>query len=330
MKRQHLTILGLVLVLLGGVYLATERPFAVRRGAGGLMPVNLLFADFSADDAERITVSGPSDWVALVREPLGWMIEGEPRRHADDSKVSEALQKISELTTSDLVSMIPDKHEVFEVNAEKGTRVTAAAGSDLVLADLVIGKPGPDFMSSYVRKADGSDVYLSGHGLSFALRPDEAFWRDRKLMSFSTEDVTRLSVECREAAFVVTRDGDGGWRLTAPDELAADTSEVEKLLGHLANLNASGFADDRSPSECGLALVAGGEPEATVTVELSSGPAQTVYIGLRDEDVYCVRRADRETIYELREWSVERILKSPEDLASSANASESASPSTTK
>ena len=122
-----------------------------------------------------------------------------------------ALEMIAEIPKVELVSIIPDKHVVFEVDANRGTRLTARGGGR-VHADLVVGKRGPDFLSAYVRAADGDDVYLSQRGFPSNVVREVDHWRDREILSFEPDQTTRLSIDRGDHRIVLAYLGESGWQ----------------------------------------------------------------------------------------------------------------------
>ncbi len=311
MFRRDVAILLGVLLVLVLLFLVLVRPY----GSGDredVAPGDLLAPDLAPEDAHRVAIAGPAGSVALVRGGSGWTIEGDQVRHANPERVAEALRLLGRTTRTELVSVVPGKHAVFEVD-EAGTRVTVTGGG-ATLADVVIGKRGPDFLSAYVRAADEDEVYLSPGGLASALPVRADQWRDRSLISFEPGTATRFTIAGEEGRVVLASGGEGVWMMEEPRAGAANAKAVERALFSLARLTASGFADDLTPAECGLDPEAGAIPAATVTVELSSGETRSLWIGDREEKSYCVRRPDRATVYRLPASLVERFLVAPGDL----------------
>ena len=218
---------------------------------------------------------------------------------------------IAELSTADLVSIVPDKHSVFEVDDEQGTHVVVEAKDD-VLAECIIGRRGPDYLSAYFRIPGQDEVYLSQRGLASNLLREQDHWRDRKVMHFDRDAATSITVERGTDKIVLDRTGEEEWRVVEPMDAAADESAVRRLLLSLSNMSALGFEDEKTPAECGLE-----EPATVVTVELGDAPPKTILVGSRDERTYFVRRSDRETIYRVSSPVIERIPAEAKDVIAS-------------
>jgi hypothetical protein len=307
MRRETLILL-IVLVVLAAVYLITQRPFAsdeARAPSGE----ELFFPGFVAADVETLSLKGKGIDVTLARADKGWIIEGGRAMYAAPDKVEDALEMIAALPKTDLASVVPEKHAVFEVVEGSATRLVARGGGR-VLADVLVGKRGPSFLAAYVRAPGDDKVYLSQRGFpSNVVRPAD-FWRDRKILSFEPAEATWFAIDAGGRRVAFSRTADGGWRIAEPEERAADAQAVEAALRALSTLSASGFEDERSPSECGFDA-----PTAVISVDLSSGALPTVTIGAEDEAGYFARRDDRETIYRVPISRLDRVLRSPEEFA---------------
>lgn len=307
MRRETLALL-IILVVLGAVYLITQRPFGTDepRAPEG---EDLFFPGFVAADVETLSTLGKGIDVTLYRTGGEWMIAGDRPMYAAASKVEQALEMIAALPKTELVSVVPEKHDVFDVVAERATRLRATGGGR-VLADVFVGKRGPSYMAAYVRAPGEDEVYLSQRGFpSNVLRPPD-YWRDREILSFDIADATWLSIETRDARVALSRTAAGEWRITEPREGPANAQAVEAALRVLSSLSATGFEDELSPGECGF-----DDPTGVVAVDLSSGALPTVTIGAEGEAGYYVRRKDRETIYVVPVSRLERVLVGPDAFA---------------
>ena len=309
MRSRDLAILLIVLVGLVGVYLIVRQPLApAGRGIGA--DAGALLPRFQPETVTSIVLGSGPESLALVSEEGVWMIAGNPRRFAERARVDHALGMLAALTREELVSIVPDKHVVFEVDRVSGRRVVLLAGAD-TLAALFIGKPGPSGLDSYVRLADEDEVYLSPRGLAASVPRRPEHWRDRVVLPFDPNDVTTISVDRGGLEIVLERGGAGSWTAREPEEFLADSGACDRLLLTMADLRAVGFADDISLSEAGLDIEGGQSPVATVEAGLESGMTAALWIGSRTDDAYYARRPDRTTVYLLSPRTVDFMLGDP-------------------
>ncbi len=308
--RRETPILLMVLVVLAAVYLITQRPFST---SGPEAPAgdDLFFPDFVTTDVETLSTRGQGIDVTLFRTNGGWMIAGDREMHAALDKVELAFEMIAALPRTELVSIVPEKHAVFEVVEGPSTRLRAAGGGR-VLADVLIGKRGPGFLSAYVRAPDDDEVYLSQRGFPSNVVRQVDFWRDREILSFDRAEATWLSIDAGHERTVLSRSAGREWRMTEPEDRRADAPAVDAALRVLSSLSASSFEDERPPSECGF-----DDPTAVISIDLASGTLPTVAIGSRDGTDYFVRREDRETIYRVPASRLEPVLIGADGFAAS-------------
>lgn len=308
--RREMVILVLILGVLLTVYLITQWPFGADRPEEP-SGEELFFPAFAGADVMALSTRGQGIDVTLLRTDDGWIVmtEGQQRGRADPEKVEQALGMIALLPKTELVSIVPGKHAVFELVEDRATRLRASGGGR-VLADVLIGKRGPGFLSAYVRLPDEDEVYLSQRGFpSNVIRPID-YWRDREIASFERDQVTGIRIDRKGERIVLAYLGEGGWRMAEPSERPADATAVEGALAVLSSLSAAGFEDERSPAECGF-----DDPTAVVSVELVSERGRSITIGSEDEGSYFVRRSDRGTTYRVPVSRLEAVLIEADEFA---------------
>ena len=306
MRGRDIVIL---LVVLTGVYFLVRRPLGPSDReptgeAGHLLP------RFDPAAVTAIELGSRPEPIRLVREGDHWMIEGEPPRHAAGDKVTHALGMLLDLDRGELVSVVPGKHALFEVDGEAGRDVAVLADGD-TLAALVIGKPGPSRTDSYVRARGENEVYLSGRGLAPNLLRPAAHWRDRNLLPFDPNLARSITVAGADTTLVLER-GEGAWAVVEPTEFEADPSAGDRLLLTLSGMTAMGFADEVAPDEAGLDIEGGHSPPTEIAVELDDGGTRRLWIGERaDDEAFYARRPDRRAVYLLAARKVTLLTAGP-------------------
>ena len=151
---------------------------------------------------------------------------------------------------------------------EKATRVKFYDASGKLLEDILLGKNGPGYQSSYLRRPGQDEVYLVNVLLDDNFRGATAEdWRDRKLFpDYKPEDVTRLRVDDRvntqtftlEKRFpdIKTAPPDSQleeeWWITEPYESLAKRTNVDNLINALVNANAAEFAKSEDVAKASL------------------------------------------------------------------------------
>jgi hypothetical protein len=302
--RKEVVILVAVLAGLVVIYLASERPFG---GRGGAPVPTALFPETLSVPADSITIDGPHEHLTLVRTPDGWITRVDSRtEYVDGNKIRNALDLIAGLTAAEVASIVPGNQSVFEVGETSGTRVRVRGGGR-TLADLIVGKRGPDYLTAYFRPHGVEEVYLSQRSLASTLLRSPEGWRDRTIMQFDENTATGLTIRQAESRIVLERSPEGEWTMAEPEQRSAVREVVDQSILTLSGLNASEFGDTLVPSECGLKPAA-----AVVSVELEGAGAESIMIGDRRTDgYYCVMRPDRPVIYLVAGSAIDRVLRPP-------------------
>ena len=102
---------------------------------------------------------------------------------------------------------------LYEVDDEKGTRVTAYAGTKM-LASFVVGKTATG--GTYIRPGNDSDVYKVKQGLKYLYDKEEKRWIQLKLFEDEAAQVQSVQVELNDAPKLGFALADKTWTLTEP------------------------------------------------------------------------------------------------------------------
>jgi len=167
---------------------------------------------------------------------------------------------------ADLQAKRPENHKDFDLSDDKAVRVKYYDAAAKLLEDVLIGKNGSDWQSTYVRKPGANEVYLVGLRLIDKYRGDEAkAWRDRRLFpTIQPETIYHLSVDDRantrtyevakrpvpmDQATDPAAPPQLQWWLLNPIESQAQTSIADSIIRSLANLSATDFVSPEEEAE---------------------------------------------------------------------------------
>lgn len=286
--RRILTALAVALLL----YSALEIVARVRRGstAGGGGFARML-AGLDTATLNRVRMEGPADTVVLERAGERWTANGHP---TDPVAVSRLFNALATSEVGAVAANNPANHERLGVaGADAWTlRFESVDGHPM---EIVLGKTGTRFGTAFARlPGEDAVITLIGDLRPSVVKPLEQ-WRDRRVARVDTGRVVRLEVTTASGDYALQR-RDDGWSLGAA---AADSFTVAMMLGELADVDATGFADgERAPAGERRTLVAVAEGADTVL-------ALEGWVG---QDAFVVRRARDATLYELSAWRGDRMM----------------------
>ena len=155
-------ILLIVLIVLAGIILIVERPFE-DKSKQHKAEAPLFFPELNASAITHIRIErtdGTSVVISATDDTWTVVYNDEPYP-ADHGMVDEAIELLSMIKKIDPASRSKEKHDLFQVADHNATKVTLLADEDEPLAQLLVGKAGPDLFSTYIRAADAEEVYLS-------------------------------------------------------------------------------------------------------------------------------------------------------------------------
>lgn len=213
----------------------------------------------------------------------------------DSASVAIALEKLSDMKRSVLISENREKQAIFEVDTVKGLFVEVFDLSGKSKGSVLIGKNGPDWNSNYVRSIGSNEVYTVDGGIRNSFFTDILRWRDKLIMSFDKASVKNISLVKGDGQVVALTKADSGttWNIVSPIQFVAKIDQVEGILSTLSRFNTTDFQDAVLPdSVMGFA-----KPELTITIGLASG-SKKISIGAKRPDGKCYAMVEgKPTVY---------------------------------
>jgi len=214
----------------------------------------------------------PQDWpadTALVEELLGALTAWQVSQFVKDVVAPPELEKYGLATPARQVAL-------------KSSTPGGRAGTNAPLCELDFGGAQED--KTFVRRRDEDSVYAVKTAELDRL-PTAAFQlRERRIWSFSENDVARLTIQQRGKARQLVRQGTNSWSLAPGSQGIINEFAVEEATHRLGELSAAAWVA-RLP----VAAQAGGEPtlarcgfttnSLTLTVELKSGDKLSTSFG---------------------------------------------------
>ena len=272
MSRRN-WMLFLVAAVLWIVHLSITRPWQGDAHARTAATVGKLYPQLEQeyDRIARVVLEGGEErtTLSLIQDGerglrRGWMVE-EKNFPVDFSRFTRLLENLASITTSDVVSVNPQKHEVYGVGEGQGTRVRVYSTDNRLLVDWIAGslrqqdiaggqKPVLEF---YMRDARSDRVFLSGDAIQPAVDPvrwcEVQLLRDiamERIVSIKREDfqtdeswlITRLQ------ASVEDEEGDQShWSMLEPMKTTALAYAGDSMATTIVGLEVADILGEADP-----------------------------------------------------------------------------------
>ncbi|HXH65309.1 MAG TPA: DUF4340 domain-containing protein, partial [Mariprofundaceae bacterium] len=125
--------------------------------------------------------AGPaSSRVHLVRRGKDWQVQdGKDWRDADGQAVDDMLGTLAGMRPDRMVTTNPDHYADLHVT-DGADRITVKGETGAAMLDLLVGKPGPDLVSTYVRLAGRPEVLSVDRSLGWQVRRALADWLEKE------------------------------------------------------------------------------------------------------------------------------------------------------
>ena len=282
MKPRTTLILAAVLVVL--VAVATLFNTGRKRQESSLGKP--IFPAFAAGKADGIEVRGGGKTVVLRRQGATWLVATEGNQPADPKIPKQLIEAMDKLSTRTLISLSRETHAGFQVDST-GFTVRISQGPKAV-AEFIVGKPGPDYMSTYIRPVSGDKVYLVPAYLRTVVDRGPETWRNRTVLELEQAKIASYTTRNARETVTVEKGKDGEWTITAPTRDKARPDVVAMVLRSLAALRSSGFADSTvTGSSSGL------DADTTaVAVKMDDGTSYTIHVGAATSANWSYTRKD--------------------------------------
>lgn len=214
----------------------------------------------TAGAVDSVVIAGPTDTTWLTKNPDGaWQVNGY---RASLDLVNEFLKDLSDTASAELVAQNPSSFRRLGVDSA-GAHVVRAVASGKTVLEVNVGNMGNGYSSAYVRRPGRDEVYLVAQPLHGLATRDINGWRDKTIVRVPRDSAARIEVRTGRHAYAIQKH-DSAWAFVGGG--AVDSTAIERLLGDLGDVTATGFA---SPAERDSANFT--RPDRTVVVKDASG-----------------------------------------------------------
>jgi hypothetical protein len=297
MKKSTWILLVILALLAGATVIVMQRPGETSSSG----PAGSMLVEYDSAAVDRIEIRSPGREITLEKQGGVWFMTSPLRYAADGLAVTSALANGRKIPVSSPVSTNPQKQSLFQLDST-GTLVKMS-DRGTARAAFLVGKPGPSYTETYVRREGSDDVYLAA-GLfgTFFTRPVDS-WRDKTIFTADQSAMKELTLTFGDTVIVLARP-DSVWRI-GTEKL--DEGVMKGLLSALGNIQADEFID--------TAVTA--MPPLTARIEVLG--TQIDLFWKKADDRYYVRTSASPQLFQVYSWKVAPLVKRKQDLFGSAH-----------
>lgn len=199
-----------------------------------------VFASVDSDGVTRIEIArrAAGDRLVLERRGTSWMLTSPVQARADWTQVTELATMLATMTFGSEKDLSDDNRRKFGLEPAEAT-ITFTCG-DTTYQCSVGDETAFGDKYTYVTTPGRKAILLAKVGLLTVANAKLTEWRDKKLVTFTAEEVHAVTLTRGGTATRAERSG-RGWLLTTPVRARGDAEAVNTLIGAVTGLQASAF-----------------------------------------------------------------------------------------
>jgi uncharacterized protein DUF4340 len=282
MKSRGLIVAVIVLAALTGtLYWSNHRkPAETNVSASAETPPKILALNQADITGIAIRKKGGEELTLAKNDAGKWQITAPKQFRADQDAVSSLLTTLSALNSDRLIE---DKtanleqyglaHPSLELDVTEKSKKTDK---------LLIGDDTPSSSKAYAAVAGDPRVFTVASYNKNSLDKSAMDLRDKRLMTFESDKVTRIELQSKKQAIEFGRNKEQ-WQIVKPGPFRADGFQVDDLLRNLGDAKMDLTASDDEKKAA--AAFSSGTPVATAKVTDVSG-TQELQLRKHKDDYY--------------------------------------------
>jgi hypothetical protein len=172
-----------------------------------------------------------------------WTLTRPVALPADAETIDDFLAKLQSQRVKDFVAEAPASLAPYGLDHPTRVAIETGRDKDRSTKELLFGRVDKARQGVYAMRPGESSVLLLPEAAWTAVPKNVAALRDKVVVAFDRDKVTRIDLESPKGKVTLTRAGTR-WGITAPEPLPADQVEAGALLFTLKELRAQGFLSD--------------------------------------------------------------------------------------
>ena len=308
MKRSTLITLA-ILVLLAICYLIIYQ--SEKQSLSETEVDNFLAVDSGL--VNKISVRRLGTLVEFQKIGEDWNVNDRGNSYLTEKGPVEQLADLAHaMSAGEIISSNPDKQMLFQVDTITGNRVTFYRDGN-ELASVIIGKPGADNQTTYVRKPESNDVYAAKGSFTRLLNRPASGYRDKTLLAVDTTQIATISFRSKEIDYRIGRQ-DSLWSIVPAkgESFNPDPQKISSLLRQLAVLRWNNSVPEGDTARPNFL-----QPTIAVDISMLDGSIKSLRFveqGTAENKNYYVRASSGDETFIVYDYVVTNLVKKPEEL----------------
>ncbi|OGP59565.1 MAG: hypothetical protein A2V67_06355 [Deltaproteobacteria bacterium RBG_13_61_14] len=311
MKPKTTIVLGLAVALVLAGIILYEKVYKPRRQASRVATLE-AYPGLAMDQVTVIELNKAGANVRLDKRDQRWVVASEGDYPADPDGVTQMLDTGKTLRLSDLASAKAKTHDLFEVNDDKGLKVSFRDQEGKALAEFYVGKRGESYGTAYFRKAGEDNTYLVAKNLASIFDRSSDTWKDKAIARFEPNEARSLTLKSGNETLTLEKNlTQEAWELVEGEtRTPASASVVDGIVRGLITLRTIEFPAVEI-KETGL-----DQPEKSLSVRLQDNTEITIQVGQPDstKSRLYLQRADQLALFLVSKYQVDNLFKTKDQL----------------
>lgn len=308
MKLGRMLTAAVLLAALGIVVWWSNKQEKAKEGKPAADAVRIL--DIPPETVKEVQIRrrGEGPTTAQLNDKGQWTLTQPKAFPADASAVSGVTNTTMKLDSQRLVD--PNATELASYGLAPAMIEVRVTRKDGKTSKLLIGENTPANDAVYVKLDGDPRLFTVSSVNKTALDKDYKDLRDRHLLNFDQEKVTKFEIAAKNQNFEISKPAGGDWQISKPKTMRAENLQVDELITKLKNaqMEASFTDDDAKKAE---AAFAGASRVAMVKVS-DPGGVKTFEVRKTKEDFYA-KSSTLEGIYKVGKDIADGLDKSAND-----------------
>lgn len=284
MRLRGLVIAVVVLLALTGAVYWSNKAKKAEEGkpAEGAPPQVLTIPSGEIQQVE-IRKAGTEPLVIRRQDAGPWSMTSPPQWPMDQDAAGAIVSTVSSLSSERMVEEKPADLAAFGL-ATPSLEVNIGLKNGKS-RKLLLGDETPTGGGSFAKVDGDAKVYVLGSFAKSSLAKTPRDLRDKRLLTYSSEKLTRVELTAKGQTVEFGKNGQGEWQIVKPRPLRADGGQVEDVIRKLgeARMDASLTEEDEKKS---TAAFNGAAPVATARVTDATATQQLEVRRDKDKNTY--------------------------------------------